>query len=91
MNQLTDLKMAVDATFSSILNEIQLSNLNFTIQLTPYAAYATLKNPCVFLCPPRNWDTGTPLYWDTCTPGHQDTRKPGQWEGLGRPPTTTVM
>ena len=35
--------MAVDATFSSILNEIQLSNLNFTIQMTPYAAYVTLK------------------------------------------------
>ena len=43
MNQLSDLKMAVDATFSSILNEIQLSNLNFTIQMTPYAAYITLK------------------------------------------------
>ena len=37
------MKMAVDATFSSILNEIQLSNLNFTIQVTPYAAYITLK------------------------------------------------
>ena len=35
--------MAVDTTFSSILNEIQLSNLNFTIQMTPYAAYITLK------------------------------------------------
>ena len=35
--------MAVDATFQSILNEIQLSNLNFTIQVTPYAAYITLK------------------------------------------------
>ena len=43
MNQLSDLKMAVDATFSSIINEIQLSNLNFTIQMTPYAAYITLK------------------------------------------------
>ena len=43
MNQVSDMKMAVDATFSSILNEIQLSNLNFTIQMTPYAAYITLK------------------------------------------------
>ena len=43
MKQLSDLKMAVDATFSSILNKIQLSNLNFTIQVTPYAAYITLK------------------------------------------------
>ena len=43
MSQLSDLKMAVNATFSSILNEIQLSNLNFTIQMTPYAAYITLK------------------------------------------------
>ena len=43
MNQLSELKMAVDATFSSILNEIQLSGLNFTIQVTPYSAYITLK------------------------------------------------
>ena len=43
MNQFTDLKMAIDATFSSILNEIQLSNLNFTLQITPFAAYITLK------------------------------------------------
>ena len=32
MSQLSDLKMSVDATFSSILNEV-----------TPYAAYITLK------------------------------------------------
>ena len=43
MNQFTDLKMAIDATFSSILSEIQLSNLNFTLQITPFAAYITLK------------------------------------------------
>ena len=43
MNQFTDLKMAIDATFSSILSEIQLSNLNFTLQVTPFAAYITLK------------------------------------------------
>ena len=35
--------MAASTTFSSILNEIQLSNLNFTIKMTPYAAYITLK------------------------------------------------
>ena len=35
--------MAVDTTFNSIISEIQLSNLNFAIQLTPFAAYITLK------------------------------------------------
>ena len=35
--------MAINSTFSSILNEIQLSNLNFTIQLTPFGAYISLK------------------------------------------------
>ena len=39
----TDFTMAIDTTFNSIINEIQLSNLNFSIQLTPYAAYITLK------------------------------------------------
>ena len=43
MDQITDLKMAIDAKFSSILSEIQLSNLNFTLQITPFAAYITLK------------------------------------------------
>ena len=43
MNLVTNLTMACDATFSSILNTIQLSNLNFSIQVTPYAAYITLK------------------------------------------------
>ena len=43
MDPVTELKMATNTTFSSILNEIQLSNLNFTINLTPYAAYITLK------------------------------------------------
>ena len=43
MNPVSDLEMAINTTFSSILNEIQLSNLNFAIQLTPYAAYITLK------------------------------------------------
>ena len=35
--------MAINATYNSILNEIQLSNLNYSIQLTPYAAYIVLK------------------------------------------------
>ena len=39
----TDLEMAVSATFSSILNEIQLSNLNFKIEMTPFAAIVILK------------------------------------------------
>ena len=43
MLPVTELEMAANTTFSSILNEIQLSNLNFTIQMTPYAAYITLK------------------------------------------------
>ena len=47
MNQITDLKMAVDATFSSIINEIQLSNLNFSLQITPFAAYITLKKSVI--------------------------------------------
>ena len=47
MDQITELKMAVDSTFSSILNQIQLLNLNFSLQLTPYAAYITLKKSVV--------------------------------------------
>ena len=43
MDSVTELKMAVNSTFSSILNEIQISNLNFSIQMTPFAAYITLK------------------------------------------------
>ena len=43
MDPVTELKMATNTTFSAILNKIQLSNLNFTINLTPYAAYITLK------------------------------------------------
>lgn len=39
----TDLEMAASATFSSILNEIQLSNLNFKIEMTPFAAIIILK------------------------------------------------
>ena len=47
MNQVTELKMAIDATFSSILSEIQLSNLNFNLQITPFAAYITLKKSVI--------------------------------------------
>ena len=43
MNTDTDSTMAIDTTFNSIVKDMQLSNLNFTIQLTPYAAYITLK------------------------------------------------
>ena len=39
----TDLEMAANSTFSSILNEIQLSNLNFKIEMTPFAANIILK------------------------------------------------
>ena len=39
----SELTMAIDSTFNSIINEIQLSNLNFMINVTPYAAYITLK------------------------------------------------
>ena len=35
--------MAINTTFGSILNEIQLSNLNFSIQMTPFAAYIVSK------------------------------------------------
>ena len=47
MNQVTELKMAVDATFSSIISEIQLSNLNFSLQLTSFTAYITLKKSVI--------------------------------------------
>ena len=39
----SELEMAVNNTYASIVNEIQLSNLNFTIQMTPFASYITLK------------------------------------------------
>ena len=47
MNQITDLKMAVNETFSSIISEIQLSNLNFSVQITPFSAYITLKKSVI--------------------------------------------
>ena len=43
MIAVTELEMATNTTFTSIINEIQLSNLNFTINVTPFAAYITLK------------------------------------------------
>ena len=43
MVAVTELTMAINSTFTSILNEIQLFNLNFSIQMTPFAAYITLK------------------------------------------------
>ena len=50
----TEFTMAADSTYISILNEIQLSNLNFSINLTPYAAYITLKKSIQV-----NWDGTT--------------------------------
>ena len=43
MIPVTELKMAANSTFSSIINEIQMSNLNFNIKMTPFGAYITLK------------------------------------------------
>ena len=43
MVTVTELEMAASNTFSSILNQIQMSNLNFSINMTPFAAYITLK------------------------------------------------
>ena len=43
MIPITELEMAANSTFTSILNEIQLSNLNFNIKMTPFGAYITLK------------------------------------------------
>ena len=39
----SELAMAVNSKFNSILEEVQQSKLNFCINLTPYAAYITLK------------------------------------------------
>ena len=43
MNRDSESTMAIDASFNSIITGIQLSNLNFAVQLTPFAAYITLK------------------------------------------------
>ena len=43
MIPVTELEMATNTTFASIIKEIQLSNLNFVIKMTPFAAYITLK------------------------------------------------
>ena len=43
MSHDSDLAMAVNTKFTSLLNEIQESKLNFMINLTPYAAYVTIK------------------------------------------------
>ena len=43
MSSITDLTMALNSTYGAILNQIQLSNLNFSINMTPFAAYITLK------------------------------------------------
>ena len=43
MIPVTELEMAANSTFTSILNEIQLSNLNFQINMTPFGAKIILK------------------------------------------------
>ena len=35
--------MAIETAFNAIINGIQLSKLNYAIQLTPYAAYIELN------------------------------------------------
>ena len=47
MDLFTESKMAIDNKFGSILQEIELSNLNFAMKITPYAAYITLKKSTV--------------------------------------------
>ena len=39
----SDVRMAASVSFSSILDEIQKSNLNFKIELSPFSATVTLK------------------------------------------------
>ena len=39
----SELTMSVDVKFNSLLNEIQKSKLNFVINITPCAAYVTIK------------------------------------------------
>ena len=43
MNADSGLTMAINMKVNSIINEIQLSNLNFVVNMTPFAAYITLK------------------------------------------------
>ena len=39
----SELTMAISSAFNSIINQFQLSNLNFAIKMTPFAAYITMK------------------------------------------------
>ena len=43
----SEVKMAASISFSSILNEIQLSNLNFKMELSPFSAVITLKKSSI--------------------------------------------
>ena len=43
----SDLTMAVNDTFNAIINEIQLSKLNFLVNVTPFAAYITIKKTTI--------------------------------------------
>ena len=47
MDSDSELAMAINTTFNSIIHEIQLSNLNFVINVTPFAAYITLKKSTI--------------------------------------------
>ena len=42
-----DFTMAIDDSFNAILKEIQMSNLNFLVNMTPYAAYITIKKTTI--------------------------------------------
>ena len=39
----SDIKMAVNAAFNAIVHQVQISNLNFIMNMTPYGAYIALK------------------------------------------------
>ena len=77
----TESKMAIDSTFNSIINEIQMSKLNFGIQLTPFAAYITLKKSTQV---DKNGDYAVPSpplflilqqsYRDLCAAQEENTR-----------------
>ena len=47
MDSDSELKMAIDTTFNYIINEVQLSKLNFNVNVTPFSAYITLKKSTI--------------------------------------------
>ena len=46
-SDISDPKMLADQTFNNILYEIQRSNLNFQLQVSPFSAYISLKKSLV--------------------------------------------